>query len=142
MKRTPLQRKTPMPRQRAGIRRTAALDTLAAVTTPKARKPLKSRSTPKMTPARKSAKGRPCLVRLPGCDGGGETTVLAHYRLAGHCGTGLKPPDVLGAFCCGPCHDACDGRRTLEGWSKTEIRLAHAEGCLRTAALLETESSP
>ena len=140
MKRTAFPpRSKPMPRQRAGIRRTATPDTLAVVTTPKVRKPLKSRSTPKMTPARKSAKGRPCLVRLPGCDGGGETTVLAHYRLAGHCGTGLKPPDCLGSFTCDPCHSAVDGRRTLEGWSRTEIRLAHAEGCLRTAALLGEE---
>jgi hypothetical protein len=39
------------------------------------------------------------------CDGGGETTVLAHFRLAGTCGTGIKPPDLLAAHCCGPCHD-------------------------------------
>lgn len=129
-----------MPRKRPGKRRRDESEAEVAATTPKARKPLKSRSTrPKMTPARKSAKDRPCLVRLPGCDGGGETTVLAHYRLAGHCGTGLKPPDCLGSFTCDPCHSAVDGRRTLEGWSRTEIRLAHAEGCLRTAALLEGE---
>ena len=129
-----------MPRKRPGKRSRGDSESEAAATPPKARKPLKSRSTrPKMTPARKSAKDRPCLVRLPGCDGGGETTVLAHYRLAGHCGTGLKPPDCLGSFTCDPCHSAVDGRRTLEGWSRTEIRLAHAEGCLRTAALLEGE---
>lgn len=129
-----------MPRKRAGKRRRGESESEASTVPPKARKALKSRSTrPKMTPARKSAKDRPCLVRLPGCDGGGETTVLAHYRLAGHCGTGLKPPDCLGSFTCDPCHSAVDGRRTLEGWSRTEIRLAHAEGCLRTAALLEGE---
>lgn len=129
-----------MPRKRHGTRRRGDSDNEAVATKAKALKPLKSRSTrPKMTPARKSAKDRPCLVRLPGCDGGGETTVLAHYRLAGHCGTGLKPPDCLGSFTCDPCHSAVDGRRTLEGWSRTEIRLAHAEGCLRTAALLEGE---
>ena len=99
------------------------------------------KSRRRTTAARQAARGRPCLIRLPGCDGGGETTVLAHYRLAGYCGTGLKPPDVLGALCCGPCHDVCDGRRTLEGWSREEIRLAHAEGCLRTAALLESEAA-
>ncbi len=141
MKRTPMpQRSAPMPRKRSGKRRRGESDDEGTATTAKVRKPLKSRSTrPKMTQARKSAKGRPCLVRLPGCDGGGETTVLAHYRLAGHCGTGLKPPDCLGSFTCDPCHSAVDGRRTLEGWSRTEIRLAHAEGCLRTAALLEGE---
>lgn len=98
------------------------------------------KSRRKTTAARRDARGRPCLVRLPGCDGGGETTVLAHYRLAGYCGTGLKPADVLGAFACDPCHAAVDGRRTIEGWTRDEIRLAHAEGCLRTAALLEDEA--
>lgn len=31
--------------------------------------------------------------------------MLAHYRLAGTCGGALKPPDILGAWGCGPCHD-------------------------------------
>lgn len=54
---------------------------------------------------RKEARNRPCQVRIPGiCDGGGETTVLAHYRLAGTCGVGSKSPDILGAWCCAPCH--------------------------------------
>lgn len=87
-----------------------------------------------MKNARREARGKPCMVRLPGCDGGGETTVLAHYRLAGYCGTGLKPPDVFGAWSCGPCHDAIDGRRKLAEYSHLEIRHAHAEACLRTAA--------
>jgi len=29
-----------------------------------------------MTDPRKIARGKPCMVRLPCCDGGGETTVL------------------------------------------------------------------
>jgi hypothetical protein len=90
-------------------------------------------SRPKMTPARKSAQGQPCMVRLPGCDGGGETTVLAHYRLAGYCGTGIKPPDVMGAWCCASCHDRIDGRVNC-GIPRAELRLAHAEGVLRTIA--------
>lgn len=60
-----------------------------------------------MTILRKAARGQPCMVRLPGCDGGGETTVLAHYRMAGYCGTGMKPPDELGAWCCDRCHALC-----------------------------------
>ena len=46
-----------------------------------------------MTKLREEARGRDCTVRLPGCNGGGESTVLAHYRLAGTCGMGIKPPD-------------------------------------------------
>jgi hypothetical protein len=93
-------------------------------------------SKPKMTPARKAAKGQPCMVRLPGCDGGGETTVLAHYRLAGTCGTGTKPPDVLGAWACASCHDRIDGRVTC-GIPRSELRLAHAEGVFRTLLAME-----
>ena len=46
------------------------------------------------TDYRKLAKGKPCLVRLPGCNGNRETTILAHYRLSGYCGVGMKPDDV------------------------------------------------
>ena len=116
MKRTPLQRKTPL-----------------KATTIKA-----SGRRPKMTPARKAANGKPCMVRLPGCDGGGETTVLAHYRLAGTCGTGIKPPDVLGAWACASCHDRIDGRVNT-GLPRAELRLAHAEGVFRT--LLASEEA-
>ena len=81
---------------------------------------------------RNEARGKPCMVRLHGCDGGGETTVLAHYRLAGYCGTGIKPPDELGAWCCWSCHEHVDRRsRALES---DFVRLAHAEGVMRTIA--------
>lgn len=80
---------------------------------------------------RKLAKGMDCQVRLPGiCNFNPETTVLAHYRLAGTCGTGMKPPDLLGAWACSSCHDAVDGRATAPGELLT--RLDFAEGCLRT----------
>lgn len=82
---------------------------------------------------RKHAQGQPCMVRLPGCDGGGATTVLAHYRLAGYCGTAIKPDDLaFGAWCCAPCHDAVDGRRGVDGYDRTALRLAHSEGVMRT----------
>lgn len=113
MKRSPIERKTPI----------------------RQRKPMVKRSRPKMTAARKAAKGMPCMIRLPGCDGGGETTVLCHYRLAGYCGTGIKPDDTaFGAWGCSHCHAVADGRTKLPGWSMEEIRLAHAEGVLRTNA--------
>jgi hypothetical protein len=81
---------------------------------------------------RTQARGMPCQVRLPGCDGGGETTVLAHYRMLPYCGTGLKPPDALGAWCCDRCHALVDGRRKHIGVTRQDARLAHAEGVLRT----------
>lgn len=111
MKRTPLTRKTPL-----------------KATTIRA-----SGRRPKMTEARKSAKGQPCMVRLPGvCNGNTETVVLAHYRLSGYCGIGIKPDDdVFGAWACSACHDECD-RRTRKYSDPVLVRLAHAEGVLRT----------
>lgn len=88
-----------------------------------------------MIDLRKEARGKPCMVRLPCCDGGGETTVLAHYRLAGTCGMGLKPHDLLGAWACARCHDAID-RRT-RAYGRDFVRLAHAEGVLRTLDALQ-----
>lgn len=85
------------------------------------------------------ARGRPCMVRLPGCDGGGETTVLAHFSLAGVSGRGMKSPDTCGAWCCYPCHQACDGVRKIDGYDRDAVRLALAEGVIRTLNALENE---
>jgi hypothetical protein len=79
------------------------------------------------------ARGKPCTVRLPGCDGGGETTVGAHYRsLRYGAGTAIKPNDYILAWCCASCHDAVDGRRAIPAMTRAEIRAAHAEGVLET----------
>lgn len=87
---------------------------------------------------RKEAKGRDCQVRLPLiCNFNPETVVLAHYRMAGLSGAGQKPNDLFGAFCCSSCHDECDRRtRKLE---TDFVRLAHAEGVLRTQQILISE---
>lgn len=86
-----------------------------------------------MTSLRKLARGRACLVRLPGCSGGGDDTVLAHYRLGGTCGMGLKPPDFLAAWCCDHCHAVVDGRiKPPNGLTRESVRLALAEGVMRT----------
>lgn len=91
-----------------------------------------------MVDLRKLARGMPCMVRLPGCDGGGETTVLAHYRMAGYCGTGVKPDDfVFGAWCCHRCHDLVDRRAGTSDFDYDYIRRAHAEAVMRTQAELQ-----
>lgn len=88
-----------------------------------------------MSNLRELARGRECQVRLPSiCNFNPETTVLAHYRLAGTCGTGIKPPDFLGAHCCSSCHAACDGA-TRTDFTHGELRLALAEGVFRTQML-------
>lgn len=56
---------------------------------------------------RRSAKGRMCDV--PGCEDM-ETVVLAHIRVAGNCGTGLKPSDDESLFLCQRHHDELDDR--------------------------------
>jgi len=85
-----------------------------------------------------AARGRKCQVRIPGvCNGNPETTVLAHYRMAGTCGVGIKPNDLQGAWACSACHDACDGRRSDIGHS--EVRQYHAEGVMRTQVVLLRE---
>lgn len=89
-----------------------------------------------MSALTKLARGRACQVRLPGiCNFNAETTVLAHYRLAGICGVGFKPPDLIGAHCCSACHDAIDGR-VPSGLSEDELNLAHAHGVFRTQVIV------
>jgi hypothetical protein len=81
---------------------------------------------------RKLARGKPCMVRLPEiCNGNPETTILAHPRLAGITGIGMKAPDEIGAWSCSDCHDAID-RRTHTDLDRDYVRLAHYEGILRT----------
>lgn len=84
----------------------------------------------------KAARGRDCQVRIPGvCNGNPETTVLAHYRMAGTCGVGIKPPSLIGSWACSSCHDAIDQRSNC-GISREGLRQIHAEGVMRTIYLL------
>jgi len=94
-----------------------------------------------MTDLRKEARGRACMVRLPGiCNHNSETVVLAHIRLPGISGMGIKAPsDLLGSWACSACHDAIDRRETHNGLTRDEVRLAHFEGMARTIAQLAKE---
>jgi hypothetical protein len=85
---------------------------------------------------RKIAKGKPCMVRLPDvCNHNDETTVLAHIRMAGISGMGIKADDLLGAWACSACHDTID-RRSNTDLDRDYVRLAHLEGMARTIAQL------
>lgn len=90
---------------------------------------------------RKIARGMPCLIRGAGvCNGRLDTTIAAHYRLAGLCGVGMKPNDLIAAHSCSCCHDYVDGRSKhviVEEWGPEyrafmQRRLDHAEGVMRT----------
>ena len=79
------------------------------------------------------------MIRLPGvCNFNSETTVLAHYRLIGISGMGMKAPSLIGAWACSCCHDAVDRRRFTE-LDFDFVRLAHAEGVFRTQGKLIEE---
>ena len=85
-----------------------------------------------MSKLRKEARGRQCMVNVPGiCTGGGEDTVLAHYRHPRLCGMGQKPDDRFGAWACHACHDAIDGRNT-QGRERDWLRQCHAQGVMFT----------
>ncbi|WIJ58410.1 DUF1364 domain-containing protein [Citrobacter portucalensis] len=88
----------------------------------------------------KQARGRMCTVRIPGiCNFNPETSVLAHYRLAGTCGAACKPDDMQGAIACSACHDLIDGRTKTKEFTRDELRLMHAEGVLRTQQIWREE---
>ncbi|HBA6506450.1 TPA: DUF1364 family protein [Escherichia coli] len=57
--------------------------------------------------------------------------------VAGICGTGMKPDDLIGAWACSACHDEID-RRTMILDNK-DARLYHLEGVIRTQAILLEE---
>jgi hypothetical protein len=79
------------------------------------------------------------MIRLPGiCNHDPDTTVLAHVRLIGVSGMGVKSPDLLGAWACSACHDVVD-RRVKTNIDIGEIRLAHLEGMVRTINQLVKE---
>ena len=135
MKRSPMPpRETPLSGTLRGL---TSADLPAGVTL--RRVPMKKRRC-KTTPARKAAKDKPCMIRIPGvCNGNPETTVLCHYRLGNYNGAGLKPDDSMAAWGCSDCHSMVDGRtKRPDDCSYAELRLMHAEGCFRTQrAILE-----
>ena len=89
-----------------------------------------------MSKIRKSARGQQCQIRLIGiCNHNSETVVLAHYRMAGTCGMGMKPSDIQAAYACSRCHDASDGRLKTD-LSPDELQTAFAEGVMRTQQIL------
>ena len=87
-----------------------------------------------MSALTKLARGRMCTIRIPGiCDGGGETTVPAHFRSQRiGAGAGIKPPDLFVAWACHGCHSIVDGRFHVDGITKDQAREYHLMGVLET----------
>lgn len=80
----------------------------------------------------KFAKGKPCEIRLPCCDGGRETSVWAHVPAGVSFGKGMKrkPSSLLGAISCNACHNEID-RRTRQ-YEIDFVLLAFWEGHARS----------
>jgi hypothetical protein len=75
------------------------------------------------------ARDQPCWLKLPHiCDGGGETTVYAHYRDQS-LGFALSQKGLLGCPVCAPCHDAVDGRSHM--LERDWVRRIHLEQAVR-----------
>lgn len=74
---------------------------------------------------RDGAKGSPCTLRMPGCDGGGETTVFAHIRDR-FTGRSIKASDLSGCDACASCHARLDGQAgaplSYEDWLVYALR--------------------
>jgi len=83
-----------------------------------------------MSKLRQAARGEACMVRSPVCNFDPHTTVLAHYRLIGISGIGMKSPDLIGSWCCSACHQYVDTDRSMEA------KYAHLVGVIRTQAEL------
>ena len=86
-----------------------------------------------MTDLRRQARGRDCMVRLTCCNRNPETVILAHFRMAGISGMGIKPPNLVGAWCCSSCHAWIDTHHD------NATQLDFAKGVFRTQAALIKE---
>lgn len=79
------------------------------------RVPIARKSRPPMTAERKGARGMPCLLNVANvCTYDKSTTILAHFRWLGECGTGKKPPDTQAAHACSECNRWTDSPTPAE----------------------------
>ena len=82
----------------------------------------------------RSAKGKPCQMRLEGCMPDNETVVFAHLNGAG---MGLKALPIHGAYLCLNCHDIYDGRKTVDPPYKTkDLELEMLRAIINTQRLM------
>ena len=93
-----------------------------------------------MSKIRKSARGKQCLVRIPGvCNFNESTVIAAHLRIAGTCGVGMKQIDLLTVRACSSCHDVIDGRVWPKGLKREDLVLYVHEAHCRTLIEYEKE---
>ena len=82
----------------------------------------------------KSAKGKPCQMRLEGCMPDNETVVFAHL---GGAGMGIKALPIHGAYLCYNCHDIIDGRKQADPpYEKEFLELEMLRAVINTQRLM------
>ena len=85
------------------------------------------------------ARGKPCTIRLPVCNGNPETSVWAHINsIRWGAGRGIKGPDICGAIACSSCHDIIDGR-VYTTIARDNIKLSALEGHMESIAMLDRD---
>lgn len=85
------------------------------------------------------ARGKPCYARFPGhCTHNPEQTVLAHLRIGGLGGVGLKPSDLCGLPVCAACHDVIDMRVKTQH-SRAQVYADCLRGLCQWLSYLERE---
>jgi len=83
------------------------------------------------------ARGKDCQLRIYGvCNYDSATTVLAHIRLGGVAGMGLKPPDMAAVLACSKCHDVIDGREKTD-LTRTQLDSHILHAMVRTLKIID-----
>ena len=87
-----------------------------------------------MSKITKSARGKPCQLRLEECVSGGqnETTIWAHI---GGGGMGRKENDLFGMYACHVCHSIIDGRQPHD-YEREWLELVQLRAMKRTQEIL------
>lgn len=76
------------------------------------------------------------MVRVPdACNSDPSTVVLAHFRMIGISGMGLKSPDQIAAWACSGCHAYIDSHKDAS------TQLMFAKAVFRTQAELIREGA-
>lgn len=90
---------------------------------------------------RESARGKECLMQLPGCCGGTESTIWSHYRgEAGGKGLSLKADDLCGAYACTNCDAIYDGQRKVPlGVTYGDVQRAWYDAHIRSLVILHSD---
>ncbi len=90
------------------------------------------------------ARGRYCLLRVPGaCFGGTETTVSAHSNWGCHGkGMGRKAADQYSVWACGGCHAWLDQGPAPKGVKQMAFMRAHADQVLEWRYVTKDAGEP